>query len=67
MPQKICMSFNYKNSKKTQPLQYTQQSQQSQNIHSNQTLPIAPMNNIIQSTNRFNMNAIFASRGIRCG
>jgi len=56
MPQKICMSFNNTISKKVNT---------ANNMYSRQAMQVA--NNIQSSINRFNMNTIFASRGVSCG
>ena len=56
MPQKICMSFNRGNSKIVK---------NATNMYSNPSIPMS--NNIQSSMNRFNMNTIFASRGVSCG
>jgi hypothetical protein len=56
MPQKICMSFNNTISKKVNT---------ASNMYSRPSMPMA--NNMQSSINRFNMNTIFASRGMSCG
>ena len=58
MPQKICMSFNNTISKKVNT---------ANNMYSRPSMPMAMANNMQSSINRFNMNTIFASRGMSCG
>ncbi len=58
MPQKICMSFNNTLSKKVNT---------ASNMYSRQSMPMPMANNMQSSINRFNMNTIFASRGMSCG